>query len=59
MTIQGVYTKLIFIYKMASQNKYLKGIQKRRARGIKERKTTAMKYPSDLMRVAKDIWGAL
>ena len=39
--------------------RYKKQREKRRAHGMKARKTTAMKYPSDLMRVAKDIWSSL
>ena len=44
---------------MASKSKYLKGIKRRRAQGMKETKTTAMLYPADLMRLAKDIWCSL
>ena len=44
---------------MTGKSRYIKGIKRRRDAGMKETKTTAMLYPTDLMRLAKDIWSSL
>lgn len=45
--------------KMPSKHRYLKGIKRRREQGMKETKSSAMLYPFELMRMAKDIWAKL